>query len=280
MRCNILVTDSSSGTDKKGVLFRVDAKSGVRMVFSDFGNAAQGALGANPLSLTMEPSGQILVAASGSGADSKGALFRVDPKSGTRMVLSDFGNPAQGTPIGTIGGLAVEPSGYILATGFQTGTDSKGVLFRVDPKSGVRTLLSDFGNPAQGVLGAGPFGVAVEPSGYILVMDPNAGTDSKGALFRIDATSGTRDVLSDFGNPAQGPEGVVRDIPLPFIDVAVDLPGDILVTAIDTGTDKKGVLFRVDAKSGVRRILSDFGDTGQGPLGQNPVGVAVVNERK
>lgn len=81
--------------------------------------------------------------------------------------------------------------------------------------------------------------MAVEPSGQILVMDPNAGTDSKGALFRIDATSGTRDVLSDFGNAAQGPEGVVRDIPLPFIDVAVDLPGDILVTAIDTGTDKK-----------------------------------------
>lgn len=41
------------------------------MVLSDFGNSAQGALGANPLSLTMEPSGQILVAASGSGTDSK-----------------------------------------------------------------------------------------------------------------------------------------------------------------------------------------------------------------
>ncbi len=275
----ILVTDSNLGTESKGKLFRVDPKSGARTVLSDFANTAQGAVGGRPLGVTVESSSHILVSDPSSGKGSNGALLRVDPKSGARTLLSDFGDPAQGTPGGQIGGVAVEPSGYILVTGLQTGTESKGALLRVDPKSGVRTVLSDFGNSAQGVLGAGPFGVAVEPSGPILVMDPNAGTKSKGALFRVDPKSGLRTVPSDFGNPAQGPEGVVRDIPLPFIDVAVEPTGDILVTAIDTGTDKKGVLFRVDAKSGARHILSDFGDTGQGPLGQNPIGVTVVNEQ-
>lgn len=171
--------------------------------------------------------------------------------------------------------------GNILVVQFgnaEMGGDGK--LFRVDPANGTRSVLSNFANAAQGAVGARPFGVEVEPTGPILVMDANAGTGSKGALFRIDAASGARTVLSDFGNPSQGPEGVARDIPLPFIDVAVESSGNILVTAIDTGMDKKGALFRVDAKTGARRILSDFGDTAQGPLGQNPVGVTVVKEQK
>ncbi len=275
----ILVTDPN-GEDAKGKLFRVDPKNGVRTVLSDFGNTAQGAVGANPLGVAVDLSGHIVVTDPRSGKDSNGALLRVDAKSGARTLLSDFGDPAQGTPGGQIGGVAVEPSGHILVTAFETGTESKGALFRVDAKSGARTLLSDFGNPAQGALGEDPFSVAVEAAGPILVMDANAGTDRKGALFRVDPTSGARTVLSDFGNPAQGPEGVVRDIPFPFIDVAVEPSGDVLVTAVDTGTDKQGVLFRVDATSGARRILSDFGDSGQGPLGQNPLGVAVAQERK
>ncbi len=36
-----------------------------------------------------------------------------------------------------------------------------GALFRVDPSSGTRTLLSDFGNAGQGPTGIDPLGVAV-----------------------------------------------------------------------------------------------------------------------
>lgn len=109
--------------------------------------------------------------------------------------------------------------------------------------------------------------------GKILVVQPgNFETEGDGKLFRVDPASGTRNILSDFSDPAQGAEGVD-----PF-DVVVEPSGHILVTDSSSGTDKKGVLFRVDAKSGARRILSDFGD--QGPLGQNPFGVAVVKERK
>ncbi len=279
---NILVVQPGDFETKgDGKLFRVDAKNGARTVLSDFGNPAQGALGEEPSGVAVEPSGYILVTDPNTlGEDANATLFRVDPKSGTRTVLSDFGNTAQGAVGANPLGVAVEPSGHILVTDSSSGTDSNGALFRVDPKSGVRTVLSDFGNPAQGALGEEPFGVAVEAAGPILVMDANAGTDRKGALFRVDPKNGARTVLSDFGNPAQGPEGVVRDIPFPFIDVAVETSGHILVTAIDTGTDKKGVLFRVESTSGVRQILSDFGDKEQGTLGDNPIGVAVAQEQK
>ena len=84
-----------------------------------------------------------------------------------------------------------------------------GALFRVDPASGNRSLISDFGNAAQGPLGAEPFGLALEAGGTVLVSDEGAGTGgSTVALFRVDPASGNRSLVSDFGNAAQGPQGV------------------------------------------------------------------------
>ena len=52
-------------------------------------------------------------------------------------------------------------------------------------------------------------------------------------------------------------------------------PGDVVV--IDTGgTAASGALFRVDPTTGARTLVSDFGDSLQGPLGVEPVGVAIT----
>ncbi|MGH8476923.1 MAG: hypothetical protein ACRER2_14340, partial [Methylococcales bacterium] len=64
-----------------------------------------------------------------------------------------------------------------------------------------------------------------------LVVDEEAGTGGRGALFRVD--------------PA----------------------GALLVVDFDAGTGLNGALFRVDPAGGNRTLLSDFGDAGQGPLG-------------
>ncbi|MGH8557512.1 MAG: hypothetical protein ACRESZ_08635 [Methylococcales bacterium] len=87
------------------------------------------------------------------------------------------------------------------------GIDAKGALFQVDPAGGNRTLLSDFGAAGQGPLGLKPTGVAVEAGGALLVVDFNAGTGFKGALFRVDPASGNRTLLSDFGAADRGPLG-------------------------------------------------------------------------
>ncbi len=164
-----------------------------------------------------------------------------------------------------IGGLS-RPSSVAAQTyviDFSAGTGGQGALFRVDPTTGARTLLSDFGvgaNPGQT-----PFGVAVEPGGSILVIDPTAGTGLQGALFRVDPTTGARTLLSDFGvgaNPGQPPVGV-----------AIEPGGSILVTDEDAGTGGQGALFRVDPTTGARALLSDFG-LGANP-GVDPFGVAV-----
>ena len=267
----ILVTDTFAGTNMQGGLFRVDAATGARTLLSDFGNAAQGPTGNQAYDVAIEAAGTILVLDYFAATDGKGALFRVDPDTGDRTLLSDFGDDAQG-PGGTKDpvGVAVEAAGTILIADYGAGTNFLGGLWRVDPVTGTRTLLSDFGNAAQGPTGENPVSVTVETTGAILVIDPDGGTSGRGALFRVDPGSGTRTLLSDFGDALQGPTG---DDPY---GVAVDAAGTILVSDLDAGTGRLGGLFRVDPSTGFRTLLSNFGEVSQGPLGLEVVRVATL----
>lgn len=209
---SILVTAPSDGTDFRGALFRVDPVTGNRTVVSDFGNPSQGALGSTPGAVAIGAGGGILVISTDVGARRRRALFRVDPATGNRTVLSDFGNSNQG-PLGvTASGIAIEAGGSILVTDIDSGTDGdgdlngNGSLFRVNPATGNRTVLSDFGNSNQVPLGDLPSGVAIEAGGSILVIEPGV-FDPVGLLFRIDPATGSRTVLSNFGNPNQGALG-------------------------------------------------------------------------
>ena len=233
------------------------ALAGTRAVVSDFGDATQGPLGDSGASgVAVEPSGQILVVDYDGGPNRMGALFRVDPVTGVRTLLSDFGNPTQGQVGEEPTGVAVEASGQILDADNDAGTN--GMLFRVNPATGARTVLSDFSDGGKGPLGSYPYGVAVEASGKILVADQDAaGPAYLGALFRVDPVTGFRTLLSDFGNLAQGPLGVDP------AGVAVETNGKILVM-----DSSQHLLFRVDPTTGVRTPLSDFGESAQGLGGQ------------
>jgi streptogramin lyase len=247
-------------TAASGALYRVDATTGNRTVLSDFDDPAQGPVGSGPIGVAVEESGQILVTAN--------ALFRVDPTTGIRMIVSDFSDAAQGPPVSFAFALVVEGSGQILVSHQEFGSDTFGALLRVDPTTGARTLLSDFGDLTQGPQLQGA-GVSVDACGRILL----ASIDSGGKLFSVSPTSGIRTVLSNFSDSSKGPLG---DEPF---GVTIDGSGQILVAdaggLITVNPSIPGLLFRVDPTSGVRTLLSDFSSAIQGPLGANPVAVAV-----
>ena len=109
-------------------------------------------------------------------------------------------------------------AGDILVTDYAGGTDGRGVLVAVDPATGQRRILSDFGNAAQGSSGSSPLNVAV----FRCSLDERAGSAggksgdrnphdcSDGetvqifvsdftALFKVDSNTGYRTLVSDFG---------------------------------------------------------------------------------
>lgn len=144
------------------------------------------------------------------------------------------------------------------------GSSALGALFSVDATSGIRTLVSDFGDAILGPLGLDPSSVVLETEQSALVLDIGAGTNGRGALFRVDLVTGLRTLVSDFGIGAVlgvNPAGLVLD------------GGTALVIDPDGGTGSRGALVRVDLTTGLRTLVSDFGQGA--PLGTGPVSVAL-----
>jgi len=280
---DLLVVDRSAGTGAMGALFSVNPSTGARIRISDFGNAVQGPTGVDPSGLIVEATGSILVIDMAAGTGGLGALFRVDPATGSRSILSDFGNAAQGTIGSSPRKVALESSGNLLVV--DAGARK---LFRVDPSAGSRTVVSDFANGAQGPTATTPISLRIEASGNVLIVDRDGGTrDTRcsikasglgcGQLMRVDIGSGTRTVLSDFGNTAQGSAGVNPT------GLEIDAAGNVLVVDPNAGTASYsacastgcGALFSVNTATGARTIVSDFGNTGQGPNGVIPLDMAI-----
>lgn len=260
---NILVLDLLGGV---GRLISVNPTTGVRTVVSDFGNPAQGPTKNNHPDDVAVDSFNILVIDSG-------WIVSVDPSTGFRTVVSDFRDPKQGTFVVSPDSLAVDTSGNIFFVdnqfGFRGEEPLHGAVFKVDPNTGKRTVLSRFRDPAQGTVGQDPRGIALDASGNIWVTGIESPTNHR-VLFSIDPNSGFRTVRSDFSNPTQGPEGVSPE------DVAIAASGNILVIDSAAGMNSEGMLLSVNPNTGARTVVSDFGNPAQGTRGVDPEGVAIA----
>ncbi|MCI0530326.1 MAG: hypothetical protein L0Y56_23015, partial [Nitrospira sp.] len=276
----ILVIDSEIDVPTEmnggeGALFRVDPMTGNRTVLSDFGDANQGPTGIDPFGVAVESTGQILVSEQDGGNGECHALFRIDPVTGNRTILSDFGEGSMGDNQCDDGAndVAVESTKKILILFDAVLSGGVGLLYRVDQNTGDRVFLSDFRNDMGFTVGQSPRGVAVESNGQILatgIDDEDPGPD---ALFRIDPVTGVTTILSNFGN---GSQGAINGIG--WEGLAVEGNGTILVAARTSLNEAgaRGKLYRVNPMNGNRTLLSDFNDGNQGPNGESPFGVTVV----
>lgn len=284
---SLLAVDQTAGADHRGTLFAIDPATGQRTVFSDFNDASQGMVGVDPNGVGWMPPqllglvpGSALVTDGSGGTDMRGALYSIDPSSGQRRLLSDFGNGVQG-PLGIypLSVLAVPPGllswDGILVCDPYAGTNGQGAIYAVDA-NGNRTVAIDFGdgNGPQGVFpdGMALYGGLLGLGRSVLVSDGSAGTNGHGALFRIDPLTHARSLLSDFGNSSQGWTDA-NPLTTP-IAIAVSPVNDVYVLVQEAGTGSKGAVVRVNPVSGFRTLVSDLGDATQGATAVNPTGLA------
>ena len=276
---DILVVDQGGGTSGSGALFLVNPKTGSRTVLSDFGNSAQGSLGVALVGVAVGAAERIFVADlfAGEPPFAGGALFEVDPGTGNRTLLSNF---SQGIIHGNLYyGLAVDAKGRVIAD-LQT-TDPPlyeldAAVVRVGPDTDERTIVTDLSNPAQGGPDEGInrtiiSDLAIEHSGKILISTLRTDFSSP-AIFRVQPESGKRQLLSDFTNAKQG---VLANLVGSPGAMAVETSGQILVNAFGTTGFVGGLILRIDPKTGQRIVLSDLNDAAQGTLCQLPGGLAV-----
>ena len=183
--------------------------------------------------------GDILVADQDGGTGSRGALFVVNPKTGQRTILSDLGNPAQGS-LGNLYSVAVGRAGQIFVTAFLRDPTFEGsLLFRVNPRTGKRTVISDF---SQGnIRGILYYGLAVDAEGQVIATldrsKPPAFKPRYG-LVRIDPKTDERALITVLTNPAQG----MIESDSHITNLTLERSGKILISTVLEGDYSSGNL--------------------------------------
>ncbi|MFC0400873.1 hypothetical protein [Paraburkholderia rhizosphaerae] len=275
--------DSHLGTNQAGALLKVDG-SGNRTIVSDFGNAAQGPVsGGNLFAVGSVPDGLLgLTGYTVVAVDmSSRALYGVNPTTGARTLITDFNNPGQGPlglqPVAVVGSNGLLGLGTALYVADKSaGTNNNGAIFKVNPATGQRTVLSDFGNQAQGTAGANPTSITLHasllgvPDKIIVLANTSSGARTS-AIISVDA-NGNRTLLSDLGNTSQG---TVANSPVQvsLYSGLLGSPGPLYLTDARGGTNSKGSVLSVSPQNGNRTVTTDYGNAAQGPTSAGPTAI-------
>ena len=199
----------ASSTNIDWGLLDIDPTTGNRTIISDnthgTGSALSGVTG-----ITMASDGSLLVTSEPPSGTSPANLYRIDPVTGNRTLLSSIsGNSG---PASTYVG-AIQVGNQILMSG--------GPIVSVDPATGNRTLVSGTG------LGSGP---AFNAYGFSVLGTDLYVADFSGSILKIDTLTGNRIVLSS-ATVGNGPS-----LSNP-VDAEFDHAGNLLVpTEPFTGT--------------------------------------------
>ena len=251
----IVVADAGAGTDGRGAIFAVNPTNGQRRLFSDFGDQSYGPLGSDPNGIAVTQSGDILVADGSAGTNAYGALFNLNPSTGVRTIISDFGDGTGGNPLAQRPqGVSIDAAGNVFVAVGWDGV-SGGAIVSVAP-NGFRAFVSSFPNNFPWIGRPGPTGELLVP----VCSGPSY-------LLEVNRATGQQTVVSNFSDPADGPAGPTS-CPISVVSNSTE----ILVTDIGPGTTNNlypGMLFSIDPATGFRTVISDFSDLSKGPMSIN-----------
>lgn len=253
-----------------GGIWRIDARTGFRTPVSSNAEpetpAAQNF--STPVGVAIEADGNLVVTDYGS----VDRIFRVNPDTGERTVLASNASPStDGENFSSLDGLVIAPDGTIYVAD-SNAHDGGGGIFRVDPVTGERTMISNNDSQAFGTVPdyENPSALAFDRDGHLLLVDRMTQGDFFGSVIRVDPATGERTLVSDNATPDQEDE---LDLVSPA-GVAVAPDDSILVSRDPFSADFVNGVERVDPVSGERSFVSSsFEQGGQDTVG--PWGLAI-----
>lgn len=197
-----------------------------------------------------------------------GAVYKLDPKTGTVTTLYSFGGRIRGDGDGPQGGLVMDDTGNLYGTTLNGGDFNCGcgTVFTLDPSTGAETVLYRFTNGADG--GFPSAGLVRDSTGTFYGTTAYGGNGCPagcGTVFKVDA-AGNETVLYAFSGGTDGnyPNSLVPDV-----------AGSLYGTTLWGGNVTSeciygcGTVFKLDPTTGRETVLYRFtgGTDGIGPLG-------------
>jgi DNA-binding beta-propeller fold protein YncE len=198
-------------------------------------------------------------------------ILRTEPGTGSLVEVSR--NGPQGNLFQRPYDLAIEPDGKLVVADLGVPNRKDGAVIRVDPLTGVQSLVSSGGEFFD------PAGIAVAPDGQIYVVD-NRAPDDDGAVIRVDPRTGAQTLVTERSS-APGR----RELDLPF-GIAIEGDGKLLVSNRESPSSLPllcsllGKVVRVDPATGEQVMVASAGHIAW-PLGlavRPDGGIVVANE--
>lgn len=180
------------GTGEEAV-FRLDPSGSNYTVLHLFtnnpdGNAAFG-------KLTQAADGTFYGTTFFGGTNGSGTLYKFNADGNGYTVLHHFGSSPDGS--NPYAGVAQGADGAIYGTASHGGTNSGGIVFKLNPDGSGYEILHTFGT-ADGEV---PLGGVIPGSGNVIYgVTTSGGSNAKGTLFSLTLDGGTYDVLYNFGD--------------------------------------------------------------------------------
>jgi DNA-binding beta-propeller fold protein YncE len=135
-------------------------------------------------------------------------ILRTEPGTGSLVEVSR--NGPQGNLFRRPYDLAIEPDGKLVVADLGEPNRKDGAVIRVDPLTGLQSLVSSGGEFFD------PAGIAVAPGGQIYVVD-NRAPDNDGAVIRVDPGTGAQTLVTESD-----------ELDLPF-GIAIEPDGNLVV---------------------------------------------------
>lgn len=242
-----------------GTAFSLDPSTGAEKVLYRFCSKAKCTDGDSPSSVIAVNNALYGTTARGGVAD-HGTVFVIQRDTGKEKVLYSFctqSKCADGTE--PFGGL-VEVNGILYGTTNGGGSAKYGVVFSLDPNTGVETVIHAFG---EGADGASPYSGMIEVNGMLYGTTYYGGETGAGTVFALDPSTNTEKVLYSFASQAS-PDGWN-----PYGGM-VNVNGTLYGTTVEgggvPGSDGVGTVFAFNPTTGTETLVHSFnGSDGRAP---------------
>jgi uncharacterized repeat protein (TIGR03803 family) len=238
---NMLYGTAESGAAGQGSVFSVDPATGNGNLLYRFGAPPDAG---SPDGELLAVQNELYGVAQAGGADTyDGAVYKIDPSSGTETLVHSF-------PAGTHGdapsGALIYARKIIWGTTQMGGSANNGTIFWVNPATGKTHDIYSF---QGGTDGQYPSAGLLELGGMLYGTTLSGGPADAGTVFKINPATGAETVIysfqygSDGANPASS---------------LIAVHGFLYGTTTGGGTSGFGTLYSINLQTGAETILHNF----------------------
>ncbi len=192
-------TTVNGGLYTAGAIYSIDLSTGAESVLFSFGED-DGANGSSPYGQLINVNGVLYGTTDGGGELQSGTVFSFDPSSSREKILYSFCAQKSCTDGAAPFAGLIYANGMLYGTtqyrGFTGSSLGCGTVFSINPGTGAETVLYKF--QCGGADAVNPIAGLAYSQGALYGTTPMGGAFGNGAIYSVNATTGTETVLHSF----------------------------------------------------------------------------------